>query len=116
MHTLLQIVILNCTHKWFLKLIKTEWQVSSNEIKPGSSNYICVCMDKNPSAPPLGQAGGMQTSLGNADCAALTEAQTAGCPSPPQLHSAQQLVKLDRAPSSPVENRTALSPTPGVHA
>lgn len=59
-------------------------------------------MDKNPSAPPLGHAGGMQTSLGNAECAALTEAQTAGCPSPPQLHSAQQLVKLDRAPSSPV--------------
>lgn len=81
MHTLLQIVILNCTHKWFLKLMKTEWQVSSNEIKPGSSNCICVRMDKSPSAPPSRHAGGTQTSLGNAGCAALPEAQTAGRPS-----------------------------------
>lgn len=108
MHTLLQIAILNCAHKWFLKVIKTEWQVSSNEIKPGSSNCICACMDKNPSAPPSGHAGGMQSSLGNADCAALTGAQTAGCPSSPQLHSTQHRLPVKAAGET---GQSAFKPT-----
>lgn len=51
-------LILNCVHKWFLKLIKTEWQVSSNGIKLRSSDCICACMDKTPNTPPSEHAVG----------------------------------------------------------